>query len=153
MCASPGSSRSISLRIEGKPAKDSKLAGPGAGLCSHATVVVGFLPMGYLPPPGKGKEKISEIRYPCSFEYLRVVVRYADAMGPSQVEPSFAKTYATLYGPSSSVRIWCSDLLTSYVVPVPKMICFFEVAFENGLHFPLHPFIKNVLQHFNVCPS
>ena len=33
------------------------------------------------------------------------------------------------------------------------MVCFFEVAFENGLCFPLHPFIKRVLQHFNVCPS
>ena len=33
------------------------------------------------------------------------------------------------------------------------MVCFFEVAFENGLHFPLHPFIKKVMQHFNVCPS
>ena len=33
------------------------------------------------------------------------------------------------------------------------MVCFFEVAFENGLCFPLHPFIKKVLQHFNVCPS
>ena len=33
------------------------------------------------------------------------------------------------------------------------MVCFFEVAFENGLRFPLHPFIKRVLQHFNVCPS
>ena len=33
------------------------------------------------------------------------------------------------------------------------MVCFFEVAFENGLHFHLHPFIKRVLQHFNVCPS
>ena len=33
------------------------------------------------------------------------------------------------------------------------MVYFFEVAFENGLRFPLHPFIKNVLQHFNVCPS
>ena len=33
------------------------------------------------------------------------------------------------------------------------MVCFFEVAFENGLRFPLHPFIKGVLQHFNVCPS
>ena len=29
----------------------------------------------------------------------------------------------------------------------------FEVAFENDLRFPLHPFIKRVLQHFNVCPS
>ena len=26
-------------------------------------------------------------------------------------------------------------------------------AFENGLRFPLHPFIKRVLQHFNVCLS
>ena len=33
------------------------------------------------------------------------------------------------------------------------MVCFFEVAFENGLCFPLHPFIKRALQHFNVCPS
>ena len=33
------------------------------------------------------------------------------------------------------------------------MVCFFEVAFENDLRFPLHPFIKRVLQHFNVCPS
>ena len=30
------------------------------------------------------------------------------------------------------------------------MVCFFEVAFDNGLRFPLHPFM---LQHFNVCPS
>ena len=27
------------------------------------------------------------------------------------------------------------------------------MAFENGLRFPLHPFIKRVLQHFKVCPS
>ena len=33
------------------------------------------------------------------------------------------------------------------------MMCFFEVAFDNGFRFPLHPFIKGVLQHFNVCPS
>ena len=36
---------------------------------------------------------------------------------------------------------------------MPKMVCYFEVALENGLHFPLHPFIKRVLQHFNVCHS
>ena len=30
---------------------------------------------------------------------------------------------------------------------------FFKVAFENGLRFPLHPFIKRVLQHFKVFPS
>ena len=33
------------------------------------------------------------------------------------------------------------------------MVCFFEVAFENDLNFPLHPFIGRVLQHFNVCAS
>ena len=33
------------------------------------------------------------------------------------------------------------------------MVCFFETAFENGLRFPQHPFIKSVLQHFNVCPT
>ena len=33
------------------------------------------------------------------------------------------------------------------------MVCFFEAAFDNGLGFPLHPFIKNVLQFFNICPS
>ena len=32
-------------------------------------------------------------------------------------------------------------------------MCFFEVAFDNSLRFPLHPFIKVVLQHFNVFPS
>ena len=46
-----------------------------------------------------------------------------------------------------------TDVLTSYVVSVSKMVCFFEVAFDNDLRFPLHPFIKGVLQHFNVCPS
>ena len=44
-------------------------------------------------------------------------------------------------------------MLITYVVEVPKMMCFFEVAFKNDLRFPLHPFIKRVLQHFNVCPS
>ena len=80
-------------------------------------------------------------------------MRYADSVGPSWVNFSYAKIFATRYGPPSGVRIWCPDLLTSYVVSIPKMVCFFEAAFENGLRFPLHPFIKSVLQHFNVCPS
>ena len=33
------------------------------------------------------------------------------------------------------------------------MVCFFEVTFDNGIRFPLHPFMKRVLQHFKVCPS
>ena len=44
-------------------------------------MVVGVLLVGYIPPIGKGKGKISEIRYPCGSEYLRVTVRYADAVG------------------------------------------------------------------------
>ena len=33
------------------------------------------------------------------------------------------------------------------------MVCFFGATFENDLRFPLHRFIKNVLQHFNVWLS
>ena len=80
-------------------------------------------------------------------------MRYADVVGPNRVEPSFSKIFATRYGPPSGVQIWCPDFLTSYVVSIPKMVCFFKAAFEKGLRFPLHPFIKGVLQYFNVCPS
>ena len=153
MLASSGSSLSVGLCIEGRPDEELESGQTGDGLYSPTAVVAGVLPVGYLPPPGKGKGKISEIRYPCGSEYLRAAVRYANVMGPSQVEPSYTKNFATRYGPPSGVRIRCPDLLTSYVVPVPKMVCFFEAAFENGLRFPLHPFIKSVLQHFNVCLS
>ena len=74
-------------------------------------------------------------------------------MGPCKVGPSYGATFARRYRPPFSVRVWSPDVLTFYVVFVPKMVCFFEVAFDNGIRFPLHPFIKGVLQHFNVCPS
>ena len=104
-------------------------------------------------PLGKGKGKISEIRYPSSSKYLRAAIQNAEDVGLSQVEPSYGEIFAARYGPPFGVQVWCPDMLTSYVVQVPKMVCFFEVAFENGLCFPLHPFIKRVLQHFNVGPS
>ena len=138
---------SIGLRIEGRPVEESVLGRNGGGLGGPVAAVVGVIPIGHLPPPGKGKGKISEIRYPGGCKYLRAVMRYEDAVGPNRVEPLFAKIFATLYGPPSGVRIWCPDILTSYVVYVPKMVYFFEAAFENGLRFPLHPFIKSVLQH------
>ena len=146
MCAS------IGLRIEGRQAEESVSGRNGGGLGGPVAAVDGVLPVGYLPP-GKIKGKISEIRYPGGSEYLRDAMRYADVVGSSWVKPSFAKIFATRYGPPFGVRIWCPVILTSYVVSVPKMVCFFEAAFENGLRFPLHPFIKSVLQHFNVCPS
>ena len=104
-------------------------------------------------PLGKGKGKIDEIKYHVWSEYLKSVVQNALAEGPSRVEPLYGEIFARRYRPPFGVQVWSPDVLTSYVVQVPKMVCFFEVAFENGLHFPLHPFIKRVLQHFNVCPS
>ena len=74
-------------------------------------------------------------------------------MGPSKVGPSYVATFSRRYRPPFGVRVWSPNVLTCYVVSVPKMVCFFEVAFDNGLHFPLHPFIKGVLQHFNAYPS
>ena len=73
--------------------------------------------------------------------------------GPSKVKPLYGETFARCYRPPFGVQVLFLDILTSYVVQVPKMVCFFEVALDNGLRFPLHPFIKRVLQHFNVCPS
>ena len=74
-------------------------------------------------------------------------------MGPNRVEHLYGETFARRYRPPFGVKVLSPDILTSYVVQVPKIVCFFKVAFENGLRFPLHPFIKRVFQHFNVCPS
>ena len=107
-----------------------------------------------LPSPlGKGKDKIDEIKYPVGSKYLKSVVQNALVVGPSRVEPLFGEVFARRYRPLFGVQVWSPDVLTSYVIQVPKMVCFFEVTFENGLRFPLYPFIKRVLQHFNVYPS
>ena len=55
MRASSGSSRSVGLRIKGRSAEDSESTRPGGGLGSPTVVVIGVLPVGYLPSPGKGK--------------------------------------------------------------------------------------------------
>ena len=103
-------------------------------------------------PLGKGKGRIDEIKYPVGSEYLKSVVQNALAIGPSRVGPLYGETFARHYRPPFGVQVWSPEIFTSYVVQVPKMVCFFEVAFDNGLCFPLHHFIKRVLQHFNVCP-
>ena len=92
-------------------------------------------------PLDKGKGKLNEIRFPSGFEYLRATIQNAKVMGPSQVEPSYSEIFAARYGPPFGVQVWCPAVLTTYVVEVPKMVRFFEVAFENGLRFPLHRFI------------
>ena len=103
MLAFSGCSRFVGLRIEGRPTKESESGRIDGGLGSPTAVVSEVLSVGYLPPPGKGKGKISKIKYPCGSEYLRVVVRYADAMGPSWVKPSYAKTFSTRYRPPPGV--------------------------------------------------
>ena len=101
----------------------------------------------------KGKGRIDEIKYPGGSEYLRSAVQNALVVGPGKVGPLYGATFARRYRPPFGFRVWSPDILTTYMIPVPKIVCFFEVAFDNGLRFPLHPFIKGVLQHFNVCPS
>ena len=103
------------------------------------------MPQGNLLPQSKGNGKIDEIKYPVGCEYLKSVVQNALAVGSSRVEPLYGEVFARRYKPPFGVQVWSPDVLTSYVVQVPKMVCFFEVAFENGLRFPLNPFIKRVL--------
>ena len=148
-----GPGHSSSLRIGGD---SSVVAGAGrtGGASDHSTGVdLRDAPGGPPFPLNNGKGRIDEIKYPGGSEYLRSVVQNALAVGPSKVGPLYGATFTRRYRPPFGVWVWSPDILTSYVVPVPKMVCFFEVAFDNGLRFPLHPFIKGVLQHFNVCPS
>ena len=148
-----GPDRSSSLRIGGD---SSVVAGSGrtGGASDRSTGVDLRDTPGEPPfPLNKGKGRIDEIKYPGGSEYLKSAVQNALAMGPSKVGPLYGATFARRYRPPFDVRVWSLNVLTSYVVPVPKMVCFFEVAFDNGLRFSLHPFIKWVLQHFNVCPS
>ena len=153
MRASSGSIRSAGLHIGGKPAEgaEAEQVGGGSGGLPSAAVRTPLVSHPLLP--GKGKERINEIRYPTGSKYLRAVVRCSDVVGPSRVEPSYAEIFTTRYRPPVGIHVWYPDFLTSYVVHVPKMVCFFEAAFENGLCFPLHPFFKCVFQHFNVCPA
>ena len=144
---------SSGLRLGGRPAEESESRQTGGGSSSLVVVVDRAPPADHPSPSGKGKGKVSEIRYPSGSEYLLAAMKYADAVGPSQVEPLYEETFVARYRPLLGVQVWCPNFLTSYIVQVPKMVCFFEAAFENGLRFPLHPFIKNVLQHFNICPS
>ena len=148
-----GPGRSSSLRIGGDSSAVSGSGQTGGESNPLAVVILRDAPGEPPSALGKGKDKIVEIKYPMGSEYLKSAVQNALAMGPSKVEPLYGEVFARRYRPPFGVQVWSPGILTSYVVQLPKMVCFFEVAFENGLRFPLHPFIKRVLQHFNVCPS
>ena len=147
-----GPGRSSSLRISDD---SSAIVGPGRarGVSDRSAVAEGQIAPGAPPLPlDKGKGKINLIEYPMGSDYLKFAVQHAITVGPSKVGPSYGATFAKRYRPPSGVRVWSLDVLTFYVVSVPKMVCFFEVAFENGLCFPLHPFIKGVFTTFQ-CVS
>ena len=147
----PGRSSSLRIRGDSLAVADSGRTG---GAFDRSTGVDLLDAPGAPPfPLDKGKGRVYQIKYPGGSEYLKSAVQNALAVGPSKVGPLYGTTFARRYRPPFGVRVWSPDVLTSYVVSVPKMVCFFEVAFDNGLRFPLHPFIKGVLQHFNVCPS
>ena len=142
-------SRPFGLRIGGSSTKGSNLGQIGGG-SNRLDIVVDRVPLvGPHSPHGKGKGKVSKIRYPGGFTYLKATVQNAEVVGPSRVKLSFGHNFASRYRPPFGVRIWCPDFLASYIVQVQKMVCFFE----NGLHSPLHPFIKSILQHFNICSA
>ena len=148
-----GPNCSSSLRIDDDP-----FAGAGSGQARvvpvrSTAVVPQNAPKAPPLPLGKGKRKINLIKYPKGSDFLKSAVRHAMNMGPSKVGPSYEFIFAERYRPPPGVRIWSPNVLTLYAASVPGMVCFFEVAFNNGLRFPLHPFIKGVLQHFNICPS
>ena len=148
-----GPGRSSSLRNGGN---SSDVVGFGRTACAFdrsAGVDLRDAPGEPLFPLNKGKGRIYQIKYPRGSEYLRSTGQNALAVGPRKVGPLYGATFSRRYRPPFGVWVWSPDILTSYVVPVPKMVCFFEVAFDNGLLFPLHPFIKGVLQHSNVCLS
>ena len=78
--------RSSGLRIGGRHAEESESRRTGGGSGSLAAVVDRAPPADHPSPSGKGKGKISEIRYPSGSEYLKAVVKYVDAVGSSRVE-------------------------------------------------------------------
>ena len=148
-----GPGRSYSLRIGGDSSIVSN-SGRTSGASDRLVGVACRDVLGESPLPlDKGKGRIDEIKYLVGSEYLKSTVQNALAVRPCRVGPLYGKTFARRYRPPFGFQVWSPDILTSYVVQVPKMVCFFEVAFDNGLCFPLHPFIKRVLQHFNICPS
>ena len=148
-----GPGRSSSLRIGGDSSAVVR-SGRTSGVSDRSAGVDLRDAPGEPPfPLNKGKGRIDRIKYLGESEYLRFAVKNSLAIGPSIVGPLYGVTFARRYRPPFGVRVWSPDILTSYVVPVPKMVCFFQVAFDNSLCVPLHPFIKGILQHFNVCPS
>ena len=117
-----GLDRSSIMRIGSNSAETSS-SGWTDGGNENLAVVVHRAALGEPPfPLDKGKGKLNEIRFPSGFEYLRVFIQNAEAVGPNQVEPLYGEIFAARYRPPFGVQVWCPDVLTTYVVEVPKMV-------------------------------
>ena len=130
-----GPGRSSSLRIG---VGSSAVSGYGRtrGTSDRSTAVeLRNIPEALALPLDKGKGRIYLIEYHEGSEYPKSVVQHALTMGHRKVGPSYRATFAKGYRPPFGVRVWSLDVLTFYVVSMPKMACFFEVAFDNRLRF------------------
>ena len=82
----------------------------------------------------KGKGKINEIRYPSGSEYLRATIQNARSWASVGSNLCTVRSFRPGMVPSFGIQVWFPDVLTTYVVQVPKMVCFFEVAtYAKGL--------------------
>ena len=85
MRTSFGPNRSSGLRLGGRPAKESESRRISGGSGSLIVVVDRAPPADHPSLSGKGKGKVSDIRFPSGSEYLKAAVKYADVVGPSRV--------------------------------------------------------------------
>ena len=105
MRASSGSSHSTDLRIRDGPVEGSESGQMGGEFDQ--------VPLGGPPSPfGKGKGKVSNIRYPGGSEYLTAAIQNVEVVGPSRVEPSFGKTFAARYGPPFGAPTYSLPMLS-----------------------------------------
>ena len=117
-----GLSRPPVQRKGGSSSEEPDLGQTGEG-SGRLAIVVNQVPLAGPPSPfDKGKSKVSEIRYPGGFDYLRVSVQNAKAVGPSRIKPFFGKSFAARYRAPFGVHVWCLDFLTSYIFQVLKMV-------------------------------
>ena len=72
MRTSPRPNSPSGLPIEGRPAEESESRWTDGGSDSLTVTVDRAPPAGHPSPRGKGKGKVSEIRYPSGSEYLRL---------------------------------------------------------------------------------
>ena len=132
---SMGHSRSSVLSIGSDSTEASSSGRTGGESDSLAMVVHRVAPREPAFPLDKGKDKISELRYPSGSEYLRVAIQNAVALGPSRVEPSYGEVFAAWYGPPFGVQVWCLDVLTSYVLQVPRWCAFLRWRLRMAFAF------------------